>query len=242
MVSTAPRRRSNVGGYARGEETRARIIAAALQVFGEEGFDAGSTRKIAARAGVPPPALQYYFDSKEGLHRACAEVIVERVSRALAPALARAEAALADGGAGRARDALCDLMDALFDFSLGSADAATRSRFIGRGQADGAGPALPLIRDQISRPLHAMISRLVAQTTGQRLEDDETRLVAMAVLSPLTAFHINRDNTLAILDWSDFAGERLVRVKKVLRAHTRAALAHSARATPPSTGMVAPTT
>ncbi len=64
MKTPATRRRPTNGGYARGEETRARIIAVALRLFGDRGFDGVSTREIAEEAGVNPPALQYYFDSK----------------------------------------------------------------------------------------------------------------------------------------------------------------------------------
>ena len=84
------RRHPEAGGYARGEETRARIIATALRVFGEQGFNKASTRQIAADAGVNPPALQYYFGGKEGLHRACAQFIIDRVLAIVAPALLRA--------------------------------------------------------------------------------------------------------------------------------------------------------
>jgi AcrR family transcriptional regulator len=248
--AATPRRRPGAGGYARGEETRARIVAAALEVFGAEGFERGSTRQIAALAGVPPPALQYYFDGKEGLHRACAEFIIERISRALSPALDAAEQALAGAEPKAALDALCGVIDTIVEFSVDSPDAAVRSRFIGRGQADGAGPALPLIRERISRPLHALCSRLVGLATGMDPKADETRLRATAVLSPLTAFHINRANTLEVMSWADFGGDRSAIIKAVLRAHTRSALTscrrgsadQSARATPPSTGIVAPTT
>jgi AcrR family transcriptional regulator len=222
--AAAPRRRSDAGGYPRGEETRGRIVAAALQVFGAEGFERGSTRQIAALAGVPPPALQYYFDSKEGLHRACAQFIIDNFTRALAPFYSAAEDALCAGDAGPALDALCDILGAIVEYSLTSPDAAARSRFIGRGQADGAGPAFPLIRDRLSRPLHWVCSRLVAAAAGGDPDDEVTRLRAMAILGPLTAFHANRANTLAIMDWADFGGERLTKIKAVLRAHTRAAL------------------
>jgi AcrR family transcriptional regulator len=225
MTKAAPRRRSEVGGYPRGEETRARIVAAALEVFGADGFDRGSTRAIAARAGVPPPALQYYFDSKEGLHRACAEFIIESFKAAMAPSMAAAEAALGAGGAAAALDALCGLLEAAVDYSVTSATTVARSRFLGRGQADGAGPAFPLIRDRISRPLFAMGVRLVGQATGRDPQAEETRLVATVVLSPLTAFHTNRENTLANLGWTDFRGPRLPLIKQVLRQHTQAALA-----------------
>ncbi len=238
----APRRRSNAGGYPRGEETRARIVAAALQVFGAEGFDRGSTRTIAARAGVPPPALQYYFDSKEGLHRACAEFIIASFHEAIAPALKSAEAALSKEDSGAALEALSNLLEAIIDFSVTSSDTPARTRFIGRGQSDGAGPAFALIRDRVSRPLNEVAARLVGAASRRDAASDETRLIATAILSPLTAFHTNREHTLAILNWSDFGGARLALIKKTLREHTRAALAHSASATPPSTGIVAPTT
>ena len=73
MAVVVRHRHSVEGGYARGEETRLRIVTAALKLFGQLGFDGASTRDIAAAAGVNAPALQYYFDNKEGLYIACAE-------------------------------------------------------------------------------------------------------------------------------------------------------------------------
>ena len=110
-----PRRHPSDGGYARGEETRARIIATALRVFGEQGYLQASTRGIAADARVNPPALQYYFGSKEGLHRACAQHIIDRVSRILTPALGEAREALRAHNPRRARAALIGLLDAMAD-------------------------------------------------------------------------------------------------------------------------------
>jgi AcrR family transcriptional regulator len=221
----APRRRPDTGGYARGEETRARIIAAALQVFGEEGYARASTRHIADAAGVNPPALQYYFDSKEGLHRACAEFIIDRMSRTLTPTLEAAREAAVSGDKARMLEALCDLLDALVDFCIDRNDADGWSRFMGRGQVDDAGPAFPLISEGFVRPLHEAVSRLTGPLIGRPADDDETRLRTIYLLSPLAALHINRAKSLAHLVWTDFNGDRRDKVKSVLRAHTRAALA-----------------
>jgi AcrR family transcriptional regulator len=49
----------------RAEETRRRILEAALELFRERGFDRTSTRDIARRAGVANGAAYYYFRSKE---------------------------------------------------------------------------------------------------------------------------------------------------------------------------------
>ncbi len=49
------------------EETRSRILEAALSVFRERGFERATMREIAAEAGVAVGAAYYYFDSKEAL-------------------------------------------------------------------------------------------------------------------------------------------------------------------------------
>src|SRR5579863_8296260 len=49
------------------EQTRARVLAAALKVFRERGFHAATMREIAAEAGVAVGSAYYYFDSKDAL-------------------------------------------------------------------------------------------------------------------------------------------------------------------------------
>jgi AcrR family transcriptional regulator len=49
------------------EETRGRILEAALSVFRERGFEKATMREIAAAAGVAVGAAYYYFDSKDAI-------------------------------------------------------------------------------------------------------------------------------------------------------------------------------
>jgi AcrR family transcriptional regulator len=51
----------------RAEQTRAAIVAAALDLFRERGYDAATMRAIAERAGVSTGNAYYYFSSKEEL-------------------------------------------------------------------------------------------------------------------------------------------------------------------------------
>jgi AcrR family transcriptional regulator len=48
-------------------ETRARIVQAAISVFGRVGFDAAAMSEVAAQAGVAKGTLYLYFSSKEQL-------------------------------------------------------------------------------------------------------------------------------------------------------------------------------
>lgn len=63
----------------RTEQREVDILQAAIDLFGEEGFQSVSTRKIAARAGVSEGTLFNYFSSKNELMRA----ILERIYREL---------------------------------------------------------------------------------------------------------------------------------------------------------------
>ncbi|HTV49801.1 MAG TPA: CerR family C-terminal domain-containing protein [Steroidobacteraceae bacterium] len=222
-AAPAPRRHPPQGGYARGEETRTRIIATALRVFGEQGYDHAATRSIAALAGVNPPALQYYFDSKEGLHRACAQHIIDRVSVILAPALARAQAAVRTNQAGEARQALYALLDALAD-GLVAVGAETWGRFVARGKADGTGPGMALIQERLGVPVVSATTQLIAVATHRTAHDELTRLRACAILGQVSSFHSNRANTLAVMNWSEIDERRLGLIKAVVREHTQAAL------------------
>lgn len=69
------------------EETRARILEAALAIFRDRGFEQATMREIAGRAEVATGAAYYYFDSKDAIVMA----FYERSQAAMHPAI---EAAL----------------------------------------------------------------------------------------------------------------------------------------------------
>jgi len=71
------------------EETRARILEAALAVFRQRGFESATMREIAAQAGVAVGAAYYYFASKEAIVMA----FYEQAQREMGPAV---EARLAE--------------------------------------------------------------------------------------------------------------------------------------------------
>lgn len=57
------------------EQTRERIVDAAVAAFADLGFRAASTRDIAARAGLSQGLVTYHFASKEDLWKAAADRI-----------------------------------------------------------------------------------------------------------------------------------------------------------------------
>ena len=223
MEQSGPRRRPPSGGYARGDEKRVRIIEAALRRFGEDGYERASTRQIAQDAGVNPPALQYYFDSKRGLHLACVEHLGQCFSLAMRDAYLRSGQVGRDADA--AVDALCDIVDAMADYLFETVEADGWSRFIARGQSEeGNDPTYKMLRNTVVEELHGHCTRLVGLITGRPASDTQTRLRTSAILGQLTVFHLGRSIALEQLGWPDLRGPRLRMLKEIVRSQTQAAL------------------
>jgi TetR/AcrR family transcriptional regulator len=63
----------------RADQTRARILAAAVRQFSANGLAGARTEQIAEEAGVNKALLYYYFKSKEDLYAAALESVFESV-------------------------------------------------------------------------------------------------------------------------------------------------------------------
>jgi AcrR family transcriptional regulator len=73
---------------ARREATRAALIEASAQIMLDEGYAAATSRRVAAKAGVKPALVHYYFPSMDDLFVAVlrdkAEAILKRQRQAMA--------------------------------------------------------------------------------------------------------------------------------------------------------------
>ncbi|KAI3593649.1 Transcriptional regulator, AcrR family [Cupriavidus sp. U2] len=212
------------GGYQRGEETRARIIEAAMRLFAAHGFDGASTRDIAREANVNAPALQYYFDNKEGVYLACIEYFVERAWAMLQDVVAAAEGLLARPDAADADliDAYLALQSRFANFLYECPETDHWRQFMARERA-GMGPptAFERIDAGINRRIFALTSALIGRLTGQPATDETTRIRTVAIDSQIAAFKIMRRHVLRALEWDGFGEPETRQVHDVLQEHTR---------------------
>ncbi|HEY1999257.1 CerR family C-terminal domain-containing protein [Paraburkholderia sp.] len=222
-MSPPPRHRHAVdGGYQRGEETRARIVLAALSLFGERGFDGASTRDIAERAGVNAPAIGYYFDNKEGVYLACVEHIISRVWARIAEPVEAAEAALQNHAPDDVLiEAVCAIQGRIAGFILTSAESSDWRLFMAREQA-GLGPSsgFEMIDKGVSSRLVKVYAAIVGRLLGRPADDEETLIRAMTLNGPLLVFHIHCRKSLGVLGWDAIDAERLARLTAIVREHT----------------------
>lgn len=66
----APHLPQRVPQRANGEDSRERLLTAAVHCFADQGFADTSIRDVAARAGTNVASIRYYFGDKAGLYRA----------------------------------------------------------------------------------------------------------------------------------------------------------------------------
>jgi AcrR family transcriptional regulator len=219
VTETIRRRRPAAGGYPRGDETRSRIIAGALEVFGANGFGGASTRMLAERAGVTLPALHYYFDSKEGVYLACAEHIAERMQAHLGAVTARMAKTLAQEqlSAAQLLDMLVEFLDQLTDLFLGEHELEKWVLFIIREQAQPT-KAFDILFERMMRSVFGACSALVGRLLDRPDTDREVRIRTLALIGRIIFLRTAREAALRVLGWPDFADQRLALVKDVLQA------------------------
>jgi AcrR family transcriptional regulator len=208
------------------EGTRERLVDAALDAFGLNGFGGASTRDIARRAGANLAAIPYHFGGKEGLHRAVAQHIVDNISANLAPLLNPMEARLGEGALAPAvaRRMLHQALDRAADTLLGRPEAARWARFVIREQMDPTA-SFAVLHDGFMGRAYGLIAALYAAATGRDPEAPETAVRVFAVLGQLLVFRMARGLVEARLGWHAYGTDEVALVKTMLHAHLDALLA-----------------
>jgi AcrR family transcriptional regulator len=226
MTPTKRPRRPSAGGYARGDETRQRIIAAAVKLFGEHGFAGASTRDIAAAAGVNAPALQYYFENKEGVYQACAEYITNDLRDRFAPAMRQANEVLKAGGA---MDALVDayvaIQGVMLDCVILQPFASKKRLFVARELGDEeANVASKLLHRRLKQPLNKMTLALLSGITGAGVNDPVTRIRLLTLKGLIMPFYHPPGACLDLLGWKEIDAAKGALLKANVLEQTRTLL------------------
>jgi AcrR family transcriptional regulator len=229
-------RRRPAAGYARGEETRLRIIRAAVELFGNKGFDRVSTRDIAARADVNAPVLQYYFEGKEGLYLACIEYMQLHTTKLLQPVIDTVRKRL-EGKMTREGliDCVCYVYEQAAGFLLTHSEIDAWKRFAAWDVLDGDNvpcSAHKVLDMGIRREFRRLMCELVGRIIGKPPTDEQTRIRVVTLGSQLSVFHDARRKALDDLGWTEVNERGVQLLKEVVREQTAAALraaAHTAK-------------
>ncbi len=204
---------------ARGEQAKAQLIAAGLELFSEKGAQTATTREIARLAGQNIAAIFYYFGSKEGLYLAVAQWIADFIQHTSQPLMAEIDALLAHSPAdpGQCRDAIIKSV-MIFTELLTSGETLNLSKIISREQLMPT-EAYQLIHRQAIAPLHQRFTRLVAGYAGGDPDATSTIVHTHALLGEMLSFRMARETILLRTGWDNMGPPQVTLIKAVLAQH-----------------------
>jgi AcrR family transcriptional regulator len=212
---------------------RQEILAAAGDVFREQGFAGASMAAVAERVGGSKATLYRYFDSKEDLFvTVMLDAVLDHANEVF-DTLRPSE---------DLRRTLERFGASLLALSLSEESLSVRRNSIAEGSRSGVGERL------YERGAKLLWSRMADFLAGEmdagRLRREDPWMVGMHLRGMLESDLVNRALIGADVD-ARKASLKLHAAKAVealLRAYGQTAEERSASATPPSTGKVAPTT
>jgi AcrR family transcriptional regulator len=205
-------------------DTRTAIIEAAMRGFAEKGFEATSTREIAALAGTNIASISYHFGGKEGLRDACAGHIVELMGKVLAAA---------DGppppDPEAARRMLTALVRHMVGFLLLEPQARLVAGFVLREMAQPSS-ALDAIYDGLFVHVHRRACAIWATATGREPESEAVRLAVFALIGQVIYFHVGRPVVQRRMGWAAIGPEQAGAIADTVAANLLARLDADRRA------------
>lgn len=234
------KRRTQAGVQERGEATRRKLIEAGLRRFGRDGFDATTTRTLAAEAGVNLAAIPYHFGSKEALYAAVAEHIAAQITRRLGGLLDRADTLRIDGQESReeAAELIVDILAAMGRTML-SDEAAVWAPIVLREQM-APSAAFDRLYHGAMRHVIGTVAALLDHCLGGGRPPRELSARAVALLGQVAIFRIAHAAVLRQLDVErvdeDMADWIVGLVREQTRAVLRAAMAGDLHALPTGIG------
>ncbi|MBT9385828.1 CerR family C-terminal domain-containing protein [Pseudooceanicola sp. CBS1P-1] len=176
------------------DATPARLIAAGLVLFGQEGYAATSTRAIAKRAGANISAIAYHFGGKAGLHDACLSAVTERIDGAAGPAL---EGPLPPEVA---RQRLHAMLEAITRFLVTAPAAPEIAGFVLR-QMQEPGDAADRLYERLFERRHRELCELWSTVTGQPAESEAVCLSCFTLIGQIVYFRIGARLISRRLGW-----------------------------------------
>lgn len=225
-----PARKEQLAIANRGEDTRERLIDAALKTFGAYGFEGASTRMIAEKAGANLAAIPYHFGGKEGLYRAAAQSVVEASRREISPALQKVHALSAQHNASRrlALRLLDELLEKFSGLVIRSSETDNWSSFVMREQLQ-PGAAFEILYEGIMREVSQACTTLLAIAVRGSVDDPEITVRAHTILGQITVFQTSRATALRLLGWREFSPKHMKLIQKIVRENIDQITASSTR-------------
>jgi len=166
-----------------GEQSRGRLLHAALRLFAQQGFAKTSTREIAEAANANVAAISYYFGDKAGLYRAVFLEPIDAPRQDLSPLL-NTTCSLTEG--------LRCMLGGFIEPLKHDETARLCIKLHCREMLEPTGLWQEEIHNGI-KPMHAALVTLLCRRFGLRKADDEVHRLAVSIAGLGVHLFVSRD-------------------------------------------------
>ena len=154
------------------DPTRAKLIAAAGEVFAERGYYTATVREICLRAGVNIAAVNYHFRDKLGLYAEVLSAAVRSVQNAVPPAFEQHA---------RSEDALRAVIKVFMGRLYGRDHPSLPFRLM-RHELVRPTPVLSQVVDEVMRPNYDRMRTIVGSLLGLPADHETTRSCVHSIM------------------------------------------------------------
>lgn len=191
---------------------------AGIRLFGTKGFEATSTREIAAAAEANIASIAYHFGGKDGLRIACAEMVGSRIQGVVGPALSALDP---KGDPAAAQVAFERVIMGVADFMLGQIEARDIASFMVR-EMGSAGVVFDRVYANFILPVHSRLCTLLGLATGQDPESDLLRIGTFSIAGQVVYFRIGHAIVARRMEWKEVGPDEVEAIKAVILGNIRA--------------------
>ena len=207
-IAKAPQPNRHV---ARSAETRARLIEAAIEVFGNFGLDGAGTRSLTDHAQVSLAAISYHFGGKRELFHAAAVCIADYGTTLMDEIDEQLRLLPATDIPQRIEQITSLFCRAI----IGGSEPQTWVDFFVRCGKE-APTEFDLIYSNIFGRFEGMLTRAIASLNGGDPDDETLRLRVTTIIAPIMAFRTNRQALLDRFHWPSLTPERIAKLDTVI--------------------------
>jgi TetR/AcrR family transcriptional regulator, regulator of cefoperazone and chloramphenicol sensitivity len=213
------------------DQARARLLEAAVRIFGEKGVKGATVRDIAKAAGQNVAAIAYYFGSKEKLYQAIIEGIVREIRHTVKDVLEQIERLQREAQPSpiEALGLVRSFLGAVYLRVLSRNEALPIVRLIVREQL-GPTPAFEILYQKAFRQLHEALCFLMGVALGNDPRERSNILRTHMLMGQVYFFAMSRETILRRLGWRTLEGKNAELVVEVLYQNIDALLASLAQA------------
>jgi TetR/AcrR family transcriptional regulator, regulator of cefoperazone and chloramphenicol sensitivity len=196
---------------------RARLIEAAVEIFGTYNLEGATTRQLAQHAGVNQAAIPYYFGGKEGLYLATIEHFFAVHTPRIQSLVAEIERRVGSESITQAEalELLKELLERLLEILLRQQTNRSFGRIIIREQMQPT-KAFDLIYDGVIRHVHETISALLAVILDRQPTDRTVILRTQMVVGQVLIFLSGRETIRRRLNLSGYSDAEFAEIRSAL--------------------------